>query len=183
MNTTTKFFIVRHPFERLLSAFRDKLEDEKKTYYNDKYGKYIIKWYRLGEENRTVPYFEEFLKYIVHEKSFDEHWRPYYQECAPCFVKYDYILKMENFANELDYLVENLNNEKVTRIINKNNKDNINPLGRTNGDINKRYFSTISLSLLKELYEIYKKDFELFDYAPDDYFKMTKNEQNSANYL
>ena len=39
------FLIVRHPFDRLLSAYRDKLEIFNKYYYN-KYGEAIVSRYR-----------------------------------------------------------------------------------------------------------------------------------------
>ena len=39
------FIIVRHPFDRLLSAYRDKLEKFNKYYY-EKYGKAIVTKYR-----------------------------------------------------------------------------------------------------------------------------------------
>jgi len=52
-NTTKKLLLVRHPFDRLLSAFRDKLErcstNKKCTvanWYYDKYGKKIVSKYR-----------------------------------------------------------------------------------------------------------------------------------------
>ncbi|XP_077292620.1 carbohydrate sulfotransferase 11-like [Arctopsyche grandis] len=174
LNTSKKFMIVRHPFERLLSAFRDKLEDVDKTYYHEKYGKYIMKWYRVQPDDRAVPYFEEFLKYIVNEKSFDEHWRPYFQECAPCFVDYDIILKMESFENDMKYLINYLDNENIRQIIQTTQWNNTNPSGRTDIEITKEYFSNISTSLLKDIYNIYEKDFILFDYEPDEYFTMTK---------
>ena len=88
------FVIVRHPFERLVSAFRDKLERTHRSnaYYYEKYGKHIVKEFRdravttLGANffsqannfgallavpgNRrpdaTLPSFWEFVKYILH---------------------------------------------------------------------------------------------------------------------
>ena len=45
-NKTEKtFIVVRHPFERLLSAYRDKLE-RSNVYYYKKYGEKIVKTYR-----------------------------------------------------------------------------------------------------------------------------------------
>ena len=49
--TETNFIVVRHPFERLVSAYRDKLErshvDNYQTdFYYKKYGQKIVKKYR-----------------------------------------------------------------------------------------------------------------------------------------
>ena len=41
----TSFIVVRHPFERLVSAYRDKLE-RSNVYYYKKYGEKIVQKYR-----------------------------------------------------------------------------------------------------------------------------------------
>jgi len=60
---TTRLIVVRHPFNRLVSAFRDKLErchsvrkdgqcDLKKDYYYNRYGKLIVKKHRTSYLHR-----------------------------------------------------------------------------------------------------------------------------------
>jgi len=50
------FLIVRHPFDRLLSAYRDKLE-RYNTYYHKKYGAAIVsKWRREGRRRWGAAY-------------------------------------------------------------------------------------------------------------------------------
>ena len=38
----------------------------------------------------------------------------------------------------------------------------------------KKYFSEIDIDTAKQLYDLYKVDFEMFDYSPDEYFKFTR---------
>ena len=92
------FIIVRNPFDRFLSAYRDKLERFNKYYYN-KYGKDIVARYRQNgiekfgskfyDENGqngspvkvagrkgTEPTFWEFVKSVLETGLMDEHWKP-----------------------------------------------------------------------------------------------------------
>ncbi|CAB0028134.1 unnamed protein product [Trichogramma brassicae] len=47
LNDSVSFLIVRHPFERLLSAYRDKLEHSLPHTFHSKLGSHIISHYRL----------------------------------------------------------------------------------------------------------------------------------------
>lgn len=169
-----KVISTRHPFERLLSAYRDKFERPNRSYYYKKYGNHIISSYQneqTGINSVRQPTFSQFLKFIISEKNFDEHWRPYYIECDPCGIEYDYILKLDNLHIEEKYLFKVLN---VSRTI-KNNKnvDNINPNGRTDHNISKQYFSKVKEHLLRDIYELYEKDFLIFGYSPNWYYELT----------
>ncbi|CAL4185825.1 unnamed protein product, partial [Meganyctiphanes norvegica] len=45
--SSNRFIVVRHPFERLVSCYRDKFEFAKKGYYYRKYGENMVKSYRV----------------------------------------------------------------------------------------------------------------------------------------
>ncbi|KAJ9591566.1 hypothetical protein L9F63_001920 [Diploptera punctata] len=161
LSQITRFIIVRHPFERILSAYRDKLEHRKnREFYYKKYG------YEIQQE----PTFEEFLKFIVKTKKFDEHWRPFYIECAPCELNYQYILKMESLDTEQIYFATKFNLLQFLP-----NITNSNPVGRTHLDIAKNYYSQISKQLLGAVYLLYEMDFRLFDYSPQQYFDFARD--------
>ena len=47
--------------------------------------------------------------------------------------------------------------------------------GGSTKDLAKNYFSELDVTMVKKLHEFYKVDFEMFDYRPDEYFKVAKN--------
>lgn len=102
------FLSVREPFERLLSAYRNKIENGKNAFYKQ-VGDAIIKQFRQkSEKNETYigPTFSEFLQHILYQynskKTFDEHWSPYWKFCTPCSINYTVIIKLETFHRDLE---------------------------------------------------------------------------------
>merc|ERR1711874_6068 len=76
------FLIVRHPFERLVSAYRDKFELARKYAYV--YSMYASKILGLGAQEEAErarrPTFSEFVSYLlrVPVQQFNDHWVPYW---------------------------------------------------------------------------------------------------------
>jgi chondroitin 4-sulfotransferase 11 len=176
---------VRHPFERILSAYRDKLEHRKdREFYYRRYGRHIVRSQR--EDNATFvdraePTFVEFLQYLVETKTFDEHWRPYTAECAPCELNYQFILKMESLEEEQLYLATKFNLLDTLLTINSTDQllHNTNPNGRTEHKYAQHYYGQVPKQLLQEVYVLYEEDFRLFDYSPKEYFNFAKGNSST----
>ena len=172
----TRFMVVRHPFERILSAYRDKLEHrEDREFYYRRYGREIVKSQRKGNStfaNRAEPTFVEFLKYVVRTRIFDEHWRPFTAECAPCDMKYQIILKTESLEEEMLFLATKLNLLDYLYTLNSTGwlLQNTNPHGRTEHKYAEQYYGQVPKQLLQQVYMLYEADFRLFDYSPKKYF-------------
>ncbi|XP_066582649.1 carbohydrate sulfotransferase 9-like [Prorops nasuta] len=176
LEDTRKILIVRHPLERLLSAYRDKLENMiNREYYYKRFGRYIAyKYHESRKENETSlePTFKEFLQYIVDEKYFDEHWAPYYSTCIPCTINYDFILKLETLDEDEKFLIQEtglvyeLDLHEVSKVKNSN------PNGITNEEVVVKYLKNIPASLLQKLDKIYDKDFKLFNYESSQQYLM-----------
>ena len=100
------FIFVREPMERLASCYYDKMIEPLKDHIIPNFVKAFRldvkrlamklkghKRYYQGEE----PRFEDFLvTKVLNEdwgggKGYGVHWAPYYKECAPCTLKYDFI--------------------------------------------------------------------------------------------
>ena len=118
---------MRHPFERLVSAFRDKLERTCNKYYLTNEKKEIVAKYRheylkhfpaesLNKVNHfgalipnedkkcsrasILPTFWEFVQWLLHNDNHlkNEHWIPVGNFCGMCEITYDYIIKFEHFG-------------------------------------------------------------------------------------
>ncbi|XP_037798881.1 carbohydrate sulfotransferase 11-like isoform X2 [Penaeus monodon] len=171
----TAFVIVREPFRRLLSAFRDKIEFNRQAHYR------ALRCHiqtRLGRRPRRgadcQPTFPEFVDYLLEERAKgnapNEHWAPYYSFCSPCQVAFDYVLRFESLPEEERFLIE-----AVPRLSTVVHPRRLHSSHTDYENVTKHYFSQLSKTKLLGLYEIYKRDFEIFDYDATPYFTYVKD--------
>ncbi|CAH1394301.1 unnamed protein product [Nezara viridula] len=167
LSTYTKFLFVRHPFERLLSAFRNKLEYKynRSMYFHNRFGKYIVKNYRTKPNNASNGddvTFAEFTAYLAKSESevFNEHWKPIHHLCEPCRIKYHFIGKYETLLSDSNFILKSIGVSDVRFPFNVKTASTSNKL--------KKYFSMLSPSRIKDLYNIYEIDFKLFQYNLQD---------------
>ena len=95
------FTVVMHPFDRVLSAFRDRILGgctyQAKTHIPRILRGTKLKYDKKGCVESPLPKFRQFVEYILSKKGkdADPHWLRYSVACAPCLVKYDAIIKLE----------------------------------------------------------------------------------------
>ena len=96
---STSFLIVRHPLERLLSAYKDKIIHAAPKSHHKSLGRRIIRTYRKNWRQNTEPphpTFEEFVLYVLRSKqSLDMHWVSVTAFCTPCMFDFDFIAHVE----------------------------------------------------------------------------------------
>ncbi|XKL59658.1 hypothetical protein PGB90_000674 [Kerria lacca] len=164
----TKYIFVRHPFERLLSAYRNKLQEpsERSKYFQMRIGKDIIKRYRTNATNHSLEYgndvtFEEFATYLIdhYVPTFNEHWKPISELCYPCLVKYDFIGKYETLQSDAEFLLHAINESRIKfpRVRASNSTSQI-----------ISYYSSLSPQIIARLYNIFILDFKLFSYSTEN---------------
>lgn len=184
------FMIVRHPFHRLLSAFKDKFNsevplnrEETRLPRNEIYLKYHnmtpTEVIRGGGNNRTPPAgyrvsFQEFVELVLHQRlhqradfnpnSFESHWVSMTNLCLPCLVNYDYIGKLESAHLDTRFILENIGADNMTDLV----------AGQpgaaahaTNASARvKDTFLNLSDEQMEGLRRMYEHDLKLYDYSP-----------------
>jgi len=174
--THFNFVTVRHPFERLLSAYRDKFflngnakfEHDKVQRWYGMYGKTILKNYRTTEATeekyKRAPTFREFVEYLVELpiSKFDDHWKPMYMQCMPCHIQYRVIARLETLEKDSAHILQSLG---VSSRLPKSHTTQ----GKTTDNLVSTFYSQINQDLLSKLYNLYKFDFLLFNFTATEY--------------
>ncbi|CAL8357928.1 unnamed protein product [Lota lota] len=169
LHAYTKFLFVREPFERLVSAFRDKFESPN-SYYHPVFGRPIISKYRANASHSALRTgagvtFREFVRYLldVHRPvGMDIHWEPVSQLCNPCLLRYNFIGKFENMEEEANFLLQNIG--APGNLSFPHFKDR-NPLAeRTSSRITQSYFAQLNSLERQKIYDFYYMDYLMFNY-------------------
>ena len=96
------------------------------------------------------------------------HSRPYLPQCLYCDVDFDVIGKLEDFEEDVAYIAEKRNLTEHLRLLNhvQQPKDQWNQEKgeRSRKEKRDKYMSQLSPKMVQDLYELYKIDFEMFDY-------------------
>ena len=168
-----KFTFVREPFERILSAYKDKFVYLRK--YDrpilEFHGKEILKNFRPNASQRALKElnditFREFIEYLVTKGSkrstsvMDWHWDNYVNICGMCSIEYDFIGHYETMEQDLaDFITAaGLSAEDARRFA-----DYKHTQSKTSSSLLK-YYSQIPLEWIDILGQIYKANFEMFGY-------------------
>ena len=149
------FAFVRHPFERLVSAWKSKAK-------------------KMG--------FPMFIKYVLGEKTkrskqyprLSMHWLPYEDRCHFCSIPYKAIGRMETFSEDVRYIIlrnkwENILPLPSKTSIHKNKSKRNETEGKENEYLS--YFSQLNKTTVQKLFEKYRRDFELFSYDASAYLR------------
>ena len=100
------------------------------------------------------------------------HFLPVFDGCLPCKIKYDYILKLETFTEDISYVLEKIGALKMstTLKLNSTNRNNSTSMDSSR-DFYMQYYKNIPPKLLNSVYKYVKNDLLLFHYKIPDSFK------------
>ncbi|XP_013773665.1 carbohydrate sulfotransferase 11-like [Limulus polyphemus] len=172
------YMFVRHPFTRLVSFYRDRIlyhykqnNTERTSNLPDVHSELTLPMKYL--EGKPIT-FRDFIQVVLRAdfhkpETFDFHWLPIWMACAPCHIQYNFIGKVETMSDDFKYLssLTGLTNELAERPqgiwFHRSERSNV-----TSSSLTRQFFSNIPKQEIKQLYEKYKLDFELFDYSLND---------------
>lgn len=162
--TYLKFVVTRHPFMRLVAAYKMKFESDN-AFFHERYGREIVRLYRSGaseQETGSDVTFSEYIEYLLHLEAKDEmneHWRPIQSLCQPCQIGYDYILHYETLNTDSTELLQELELQSVIPSLPRDTWD----------DITTQYlhslFQQITPAWIGKLVQKYQEDFTMFTYG------------------
>ncbi|XP_058486625.1 carbohydrate sulfotransferase 11-like [Solea solea] len=171
-----KFVFVREPFERLVSAYRNKFTRSYNTAFHKRYGTKIVQRHRADPQPEALERgndvsFEEFVYYLVdpttqREEPFNEHWERVHSLCHPCLIHYDVVGKYETLEQDSRYVLQLAGVEDQVSFPASSKST------RTTGDMAAQFFHNISPFYQKKLYDLYRMDFLLFNYSKPSYLKL-----------
>jgi chondroitin 4-sulfotransferase 11 len=162
-----KFVFIRHPLERLLSAYADKINTtSEEKFENIDYAGYIKQLCRGNSSNNSTNFanpvtFQEFLCYVskAPPSKLNRHWQPYWMICTFCQSswRYDFIGEYDSMEEEANVLL-NRWGVRTLRFPTKN-------FTRQNQvDRFKNAYDSVPKSVIHAVYRRYRLDFDLFGY-------------------
>ncbi|NXU82249.1 CHST9 sulfotransferase, partial [Xiphorhynchus elegans] len=163
LNNYTKVMFTRHPLERLVSAYRDKLLHYEPL-YSISVANEMRAMFRKNKNSSEKVSFQEFVSFITAKppNTLDIHWKPMFLLCDPCNIHYDILGKYETLG---------LDSERVLKVIGAPESMQYPSLKRyrsekrTNGDITLEYLRQLTSEQIQKIKKLYEMDFFLFNYT------------------
>ena len=191
----TKFMVVRHPFDRLISAYYQKIAIDVdawfrpfrnilKSFYHKSNSSQPQQSYAALSKTKTssrTKYesvtFSEFVNYVIDDyydkfhsgmirKGHKEHYVSYFPLCDPCHIHYDMILRTETNNQDAHNILDIIHLQEDFMDGLAFNRA---PQRGTVSGLQKTLpeFEALSDNQIKELLKIYKHDLNLFGYGFD----------------
>ena len=173
-----KIMLVRDPFERLVSAYRNKWLGKHNPDLFSTLGKMIVRRYRFNDSKSADPKgddvkFIEYVRYLIDNPSKDvnEHWMSYHDLCRPCDVNYDFIGSIDTLSRDVSHAMGQINVDKTKYYI-KPVTSKTALIGTKNVIAN--FLKQLPKKDFNALVEKFRFDHQLFGYEIPNYGKLDK---------
>ena len=166
-----KFMFIRYPPERVLSAYRNKIEhplitdpEEQSIWDEVRYS--ILNSYRMSfnvkmakEKEDVYPTFSEFIHFLYDSDpvEMNEHYKPMVELCQPCAVDYNFVGNFGNIRSDADAILNHLNiDPSLFWDRGKHSKPTTSYV--------QKYYSTLQPADFRRLEERFGSDIALYEY-------------------
>ena len=169
LNNYFKFMVVRHPFDRLYSVYQSKFMSTSDRELAKRFTSLLRSHFgnklELDASGTALPNLEQFLTMIVTEPSMfsSPHWLDYTSSCHPCALKYDHVIYMETFEEDIARLLGHLaydTGSKLQLNIGNDERNQLHTLRDTS-----QVFKKVDTLIIDKLMVMYRRDFEVFGYT------------------
>ena len=169
----TKFFVVRHPFDRVLSAYYNIVDG------HFGYGPEPLKKEHIAKSQNVSHYknltLGNFVDYLTTTHGvepanilYDRHWNTYSHLCDVCNVPYDNIIRYENLASDSVNILKHLGiKENYFATIRKKNSRRKSGQTLNFGELFLSEFKLLSSIQIDRLWQRYSSDMKLLGYHFD----------------
>ncbi|XP_038071652.1 carbohydrate sulfotransferase 11-like [Patiria miniata] len=175
-----KFLFVRNPFERILSAYQDKFQNDypASKIFRTVWSEMIIRYSggdlseaRQRRQDGTLNVtFPQFARFVADSNSLvsggrvynqrNEHWMEAYRVCHPCAIDYDWVGHYDSMHTDADRILRAVGVDTAVRFPNFTT----NPTGSSSYDTLRRYYSQLSTEEIVAIYRNYILDFTMFGF-------------------
>ncbi len=182
LQTYTTFLVVRNPFTRMLSTYREKYETDKSETsrrHRKELGNFIhMKYGNHPELERKEPptggynvTFQEYAKYIgdreLAKSLSSRRWKVVHSEamidiCLPCTVEYDIIGHLETLKSDAANILERIRASEYMDLVVGQSFHGTNSSQR---EILSKYYDQLTEDDIEGIRWRYKWDFEVFGYS------------------
>jgi hypothetical protein len=161
-----KFIVVRHPLDRLLSAYYNMIHyQEGEPGPLETMPDILLQFdEELHGDIRNLS-FNQFVEYIANPKSKfynDRHWIPYTKTCLICEVEYDHIFRLETLDAEFDMFKEGIQASKELSLEIPNLNLHKRPKNRS---VVLEEYKALPLGLMYKVLDRYSNDMKVFGYG------------------
>jgi len=111
--------------------------------------------------------FAEFVRYVLwerkHKAGSDVHWRPQYDVCRPCDIKYDYIGYYETMRYDAEAVLEKTSAGRSVQFPLEDFDSRV-----PNSNLYLKLFKDVAVSDIRRIVDFYRNDYKVFGYEIPD---------------
>ena len=163
------FAVVRNPWTRLVSGFRDKLSSEKTQGPSlRQIGMWVVRQMRHVKDRKLLqklyPTFDEFVRWLIKRKGTSNgHFAPQTEQLCIEHAVYDKIIPLEHSGSLSREILTNIN-ASGTNLLDSYDKAS-DPRKQKSTLLAKKWLSELDQDIVDQLYTLFRADFELMNYS------------------